>query len=223
MLLQISVVALLHLAAPVTAGTLSVQTVEGTAHYTFAPNKISRQELAASVSLSEYSLESFVAGSFLELCVDGQPEYLSCGNRHPTAPNFFTNATVNVTKGVNLAEKIRGMRVPPELVPVRDYRLREVSFYNAAGQAQLDYIRSADAAVLQKRVAGFDPVAVCPAEIQAVKAPLGVEERYDAAKDWHNCLNSRFRKQLGPFPTAAWKTFLTAYGIQETLALEEVE
>ncbi|MEX2147224.1 MAG: hypothetical protein WED01_09460 [Candidatus Rokuibacteriota bacterium] len=154
----------------------------------------------------------------LELCLADDPAYLDCEARTPTVPAFFWNARANVAKGVQTIAALNALRHPSELDAVVDYLKRSLALSLWLEETRLAYYQSWDEQVLGRPYGGVEPARECRAALQAVAAARTKEDRHHRVEqDWHNCVNSAARRDLGAYPEPAWQAFLVAYGIRERL------
>ncbi|HUF92501.1 MAG TPA: hypothetical protein VMR23_09005 [Candidatus Limnocylindria bacterium] len=126
----------------------------------------------------------------------------SSGTRAPTSPGACR----------------RALRHPRELDPVVDYLTRSLALSLWLEETRLAYYLSWDEQVLRRPDGGVAPARECRAALQAVAAARTKEDKHHRVEqDWHNCVNSAARRDLGAYPAPAWQAFLVAYGIRERL------
>jgi hypothetical protein len=207
-------------ATPATAGAvLSYRTFEGDDYrLRFDPRTISADRLVTLARLSPHlTFEvEIISATMLELCVDGDVEYLDCGSRDVAAPNFLANARINLSKAEPLREFLETLMYPAELQPVVAYLSTSLSFSLYLAQAQLEFYTTWNLNALKRRWETLDPSQICAQPLRAIESASSIIDKYGSTKyEWHNCLNTVFRRRLGPYPQAAWDRFLRRYGITE--------
>lgn len=212
----------LVLAAPAAAERVDVvfPTLHGQYVLTLDTARLSEGELreliVLSPHLSGWTSQAVVAR--LERCVPDDAAYLDCDARTPTSPAFFLNARANVRKGVQTIAALDALRHPRELDAVVVYLKRSLALSLWLEQTRLAYYESWDEAVLARPYGGVEPAHDCGRALRAVATAVSREDKHDrAALDWHNCMNSAVRRDLGAYPAPAWQAFLVAYGIRERL------
>jgi hypothetical protein len=148
--------------------------------------------------------------------VSDDAAYLDCEARTPVSPAFFWNARANLTKGLRTMAALDALRYPHELDPVVAYLKRSLAFSLWLEETRLAYYESWNEAVLARSYAGVQPALECAAALRAVATATSPEDKHHrVAQDWHNCVNSAVRRDLGSYPAPAWQAFLVAYGIRE--------
>ena len=213
---------MLWLVSPAQAERVDVvfPTLHGQYILTLDTAQLSESELRELIVLSPH-LSGWTSRAVvprLELCVADDPTYVDCDARDPTAAAFFSNARANVKKGAHTLAALDGLRYPRELEAVVAYLKRSLAFSLWLEQTRLAYYESWDDAVLTRAYAGVEPVRECERALRAVAAATSREDKHHrAAHDWHNCVNTAVRRDLGAYPTPAWQAFLAAYGIRERL------
>jgi hypothetical protein len=215
---------LLVLALVTPAGAERVDVVFPTLHgryiLTLDTARLSEGEVRELVVLSPH-LSGWTSRAVvprLELCVAGDPAYMDCDARTPTSPAFFWNARANIAKGMKTIADLDALRHPPELAAVVSYLKRSLAFSLWLEETRLAYYESWDARVLTRPYGRVDPARQCRAALESVAAAVSTDDRHQrAAHDWHNCVNTAVRRDLGPYPAPAWQAFLVAYGIRERL------
>ncbi len=175
-----------------------------------------RELVVLSPHLSGWTSQAVVPR--LELCMADDPAYMDCDARAPTTPAFFWNARANIAKGGRTIAALEAMRYPRELDAVVTWLKRSLAISLWLEQTRLAYYETWDEAVLARPYAGVEPARECRAALRAVAGAAGKDDKHHrAAQDWHNCVNSAARRDLGPYPAPAWQAFLVAYGIRERL------
>ena len=213
---------LLALAAPAAAERVDVvfATLHGKYILTLDTARLSEGEVRELVVLSPH-LSGWTSQAVvprLELCVPDDPAYLDCDARTPASPGFFWNARANVAKGVKAIAALKTLRYPRELDAVVAYLERSLAFSLWLEETRLAYYQSWDEQVLARPYGGVAPGRECRGALEAVAAAVAREDKHHrAAHDWHNCVNTAVRRDLGPYPAPAWEAFLVAYGIGERL------
>jgi hypothetical protein len=215
-------VLLLVLASPAAAERVDV--VFPTLHGQYVLNvdtaRLSEGELRELVVLSPHmsGWTSQAVVPRLELCVANDRAYLDCDARTPTTPAFFWNARANVTKGVKTIAALDALRYPRELESVVSYLKRSLAFSLWLEETRLAYYESWDEQVLARPYGSVEPARVCRAALQTVAGAATKDDKHQrTAQDWHNCVNTAVRRDLGSYPAPAWHAFLVAYGIRERL------
>jgi hypothetical protein len=193
--------------------TLSIKYGEAEQKLTFNPNLISEDEVRRFAQLSpntsEYALN---LSPTLELCVAGKPEYLECGSRDLHAKNFYRNAEINLKKGSAALRYLADLQHPRELDPIVEYLSSSLTFALWREQTRLDFYKSWNLNVLRREYQDLKPNALCSTVIQAISMASTEDEKYRLAREWSTCL---LRARPQPYPEAAWRRFLKAYGITE--------
>jgi len=179
----------------------------------FDPAKISAERLRGLVELSPYAGDNFEVPEWLELCVEGDPEYKPCGTRAPGAKYFYDNAEVNLRKIARRIKWLETTRFPEELVPVVKHFLGVQRLSLEIQTRRLNYFRTGDARLFATPFSDFDPRQECRTEVDGVLRLVGSRE--DALREWSNCANSIGRDKIGRYPKDAWEGFLRRYDIQE--------
>jgi hypothetical protein len=217
-------------------------------HYTatFDPSRISERSLGQLLLFSPYNLadssalidhqkiivafqetpqrvqKGLIAYS-LETCIESDPRYRPCGTRDISAPNFFANAQVNVTRNQQILGTLDRLKVPMELsIVVQQFR-RSMVFSSSAERLRLQYLQTSDLRILSRPFANLEPLKICPKEIANLKQGRTVQRRYELSHEWFNCLNSEWIKLSPPYPRDAWTSFLHAYGIVERYTPKEID
>jgi hypothetical protein len=164
----------------------------------------------------------FVAPS-LELCVDGDPSYAPCGTRDLSDPNFFRNAEVNLEKGRREILLLSTMAHPNQLDPVVRYLRENLKLSLWLEETRIDFYKTWNVRVLERRYSRFDPTAGCAAVLRAFRG-ASKDQAYKLARyDWHNCMLQYVSTTFGHYPIKAWRRFLDDYGIRESYRIEAVE
>jgi hypothetical protein len=214
----------LALAMPVAAAAepqkLVFPTLLGEYHLLFDDRRVPESDVRALVVLSPHlaGWTSLAVAPRLERCVVGDPAYLQCGSRSPRSHTFLWNARVNLERGAAALTHLRGLRVPPELEPVALWLQRSLAFSLWLEETKLEYFRTGDTAVLRRRYEDLDPGRECAGAVADVGRAPSADTQFDlVVLPWHNCVNARFRRRLGDYPIAAWKSFLAAWRITERL------
>jgi hypothetical protein len=217
-----SALLLLALAAPAAAERVDVvfATLHGQYILSLDTARLSEGEVRELVVLSPH-LSGWASQAVvprLELCMADDPAYMDCDARTPTSPAFFWNARANVTKGVKTIAALEALRHPRELDAVVAWLTRSLAFSLWLEETRLAFYESWDEAVLARAYGGIAPARECRVALEAVAAAVTKEDKHQrAALQWHNCVNSAVRRDLGPYPAPAWQAFLVAYGIRERL------
>jgi hypothetical protein len=218
----------LVLVSPATAERVDVvfPTLHGQYILTLDTAQLSESEIRNLIVLSPH-LSGWTSRAVvprLELCVADDPTYVDCDARDPTVPAFFSNARANVRKAVQTIAALDGLRYPGELDAVVAYLKRSLALSLWLEQTRLAYYESWDDAVLARPYGGVEPARECERALRAVTAAASREDKHHrAAYDWHNCVNSAVRRELGAYPAPAWEAFLIAYGIRERLVESDAD
>jgi len=200
---------------------LTFDTIEGRYRLIFDPAKLPSDRMMELARLSPPREHELFMPSFLELCIQGDPEYRDCGTRKPDAPNFYWNAEINLQKSRGVLAFLQGLAYPVELSPVVKYFVDNRSFYHCLDQARLRFLKSWDTRALNVTCGGIDAEVECSGVLGEMRSVQSKEATYDlATHKWHNCLNNHFRNQIGGYPMKAWQDFLRAYGVKEELIEE---
>lgn len=182
--------------------------------YTYDPAKLQPYVFRDLLQVSPFS--SHMPPS-LELCVEGDAEYRSCGSRTLGADNFLSNADVNIRKGQEVLSALDRLNVPASVLPALRYYRRGVAFWLCLERTRLAYYRG-DRNALRATCDGVDAPAKCAEWIKHAAAAQSNADRDRLAKsDWHNCMNAAFHESYGEYPRDAWRAFLKEFGIQETV------
>jgi hypothetical protein len=218
----IAVLALLALPAVAGADTqrLVFPTLLGEYQLAFDDKRTSESEVRALVILSPHlaGWTSLAVAPRLERCVVGDPAYLDCRTRSPQSPSFLWNARVNLERGGAALTHLRELQTPPELAPVVTWLQRSLTFSLWLEETKLEFFRTGDVTVLQRRYEDVDPSRDCEAIINGVGRAASPDAQFDlVVLRWHNCVNHHFRRKLGEYPMSAWTRFLAAWRINERL------
>jgi hypothetical protein len=214
--------ALLLLLAPsavAASRTLVFTTLHGEYQLTFDDARLREADLRALVVLSPHlaGWTSLAVAPRLERCVAGDPAYLEC-TRASDSPRFLWNARVNLEAGAATLRTLGELRTPAELEPVLAWFRRSLAFSLWLEETKLDFYRSRDIAVLTRRYESAEPARGCGPAVAAVRAAPSRQEQDDAVGlEWHNCVNDLARRDIGDDPLAAWRRFLTSWGIGERI------
>lgn len=182
--------------------------------YTYDPLKLKPYLLRDLLQVSPFS--SHMPPS-LELCVDGDADYLPCGDRALGAENFLSNADVNIRRGQEVLSALDRLNVPSSLLPPLRYYRRGVVFWLCLERARLAYYRG-DGDALRAKCDAVDPSARCSSWIAQASVARSNGDRDQLAKcGWHNCMNDAFHEGYGEYPRDAWRAFLEEFSIQETV------
>ena len=182
----IALLAVLALAAPARAETqrLVFPTLLGEYHLAFDDRRTPESEVRALVLLSPHlaGWDSLAVAPRLERCVVGDAAYLECHTRSPQSPSFLWNARVNLERGGVALTHLRGLRTPAELEP-RTWLQRSLTFSLWLEETKLEFFRTGNVAVLQRRYEDVDPGRDCDSIIAAI-AWAGSPER---SSTWWSC------------------------------------
>jgi hypothetical protein len=202
--------------------TISVDANNGELRLTWDPARLPEARLRALADLSpDNSPDSRVMPLQIDMCPDNDPKYQPCGNRDPSAQHFIDNAQVNLRLAQEMLRTLQAREVPPELEPVKAWLVTLCSGWLDIEQRKLAWAKSGDPKVFAQPVGGIDPKAVCAGELAAVAAAGNRAAQWSAIKyKWHNCVNDHMQTHAGDYPKAAWKKFLSAYGIKARLVQE---
>jgi hypothetical protein len=182
------IVVLALLALPAVAGAdtqrLVFPTLLGEYQLAFDDKRTTESEVRALVILSPHlaGWTSLAVAPRLERCVVGDPAYLDCRTRSPQSPSFLWNARVNLERGGVALTHLRGLRTPAELEP-RTWLQRSLTFSLWLEETKLEFFRTGNVAVLQRRYEDVDPGRDCDSMIAAI-ARAGSPER---SSTWWSC------------------------------------
>jgi hypothetical protein len=92
-------------------------------------------------------------------------------------------------------------------------------------QHKLAFLRTNNTAILEQAYdARIVPESACHNVIQRIENTSDLSLRSHLARfDWHNCVWSAARNELGPYPLDKWKSFLASHGIQERDMEQDVD
>jgi len=195
---------------------------DGSWEYRFDDSKITRAELQALLPFSENSI------TFIKLRSDCPiPKLKAYAKAHggwAASTTWGSGWAQEARAAVNReAEKLRPFeeqKVPKELEAPKAYALRGGRIHQEIDLATIAVVEQNSSAPLSSLSRTVDPGNACASAIAKVEAQESVEQKYRATRfDWGSCING----QLGPFPTAAWKSFLKRYGIREAHRTEDGE
>lgn len=216
----------LFLLPPLFAGaaTLSIRALQGEYVLTFDASRVSEARIKRLYRVAPEMYSEIAIPPTLEMCVEGDPEYLPCGTRNLAAPNFFRSAETNLRKGRRILKSLSNLKPPPELEPVARYVKKSVAFYLCIDEKRLAYYRSWDPSVLAGACEGVDATLECLGVLEGLKAMSSMGSKYNEAQfALRSCMNMPFRKQLGEYPLEAWQRFLTTSGIQEEFIEDDID
>jgi hypothetical protein len=136
----------------------------------------------------------------------------------PDIPEYLSFLRGNLNFGKDEIARLRSMKIPPTLEPIRRYMLEFLERDVTWGEARYEYARTGDSAFIKDRVCGRCP---CSAEeetrIAELSAQQSVTARLRSSADWTNrviqCGPNENQKKS---PLEAWNQFLREFDIQET-------
>ena len=115
-----------------------------------------------------------------------------------------------------MLRRLGELRTPAELEPVLAWLRSSLSFSLWLEQTKLDFYASRDAAVLGRQYQAAEPARGCGSALTAIRGAAARQAQDDlVALDWHNCMNSLGRRDIGEYPLAAWQRFLATWGVTE--------
>jgi hypothetical protein len=186
--------------------------------------QIDHHEVTISYEKRQEKVKKELIPDPLELCVNVDPRYRPCGARDISAPNFFTNAQTNVARNDQILSAFNKLDVPTELSIILQQFRESMTFYSTIERRRLEYLRTSDLGALSRPVANIDPSKACSKELGELKEAATFQRRYELARsEWHNCLNSEWRRVSPAYPKEAWATFLRDYGISERYTNKPVD
>jgi hypothetical protein len=202
--------------------TISVDANNGELRLTWDSRVLSEAKLRTLAELSpDNSPDSRVMPLQIDMCPDKDPRYLPCGTRDPSAPHFVENAAVNLQLAGDMLKELKAREVVPELEPVKVWLVGLCTSWLEIEERKLAWAKSRDLEVLKEPVGGIDPKVECKDALAAVAATANKGAQWEAVKyKWHNCVNDKMQTHAGDYPKAAWKKFLSAYGIKARLVQE---
>jgi hypothetical protein len=113
-------------------------------------------------------------------------------------------------------------KLPPELADVVRYLRRVQSLWYWIDTQQIAFLQTGDVSVLEQKYDDVDPRKSCAKPVDKIRSSQSRAEAVNAAcYGWGNCVNAAGKKKIGPYPEEAWKTFLSAYAIQEHIISTE--
>ncbi len=191
--------------------------------YTFDTRRISESEMTR---LYRFSPHAFYLYSFwLEMCIDGDPEYLKCGSRDLDDPNFLANAQVNLRKSRRILQELDRVSHPKELAGAVKYLRETLAFSLWIEERRLDFIKTGDLSILEQNYGQLSGKQVCPQVLAEIRATASDRAKWNLIQyKWHNCMNLAFLDQQGfggNYLRDEWKRFLDAYGIEEVVWFQE--
>jgi hypothetical protein len=218
-------------------------------HYTatFDSSRISETRLRELLLLSPYDFsgsatrvdhEEVIIGSeekasklrkgpiayWLEVCIDADPRYRACGTRDISDTNFFANARINLGRNQQILAALNRFNVPSELKGILQQFRDSMGFYDAMESRRLEYLQTGDLGILSRPIANLDPSQICSKEIGELKEAATLQRRYELSRhEWYKCLNSEWDRLSPAYPTAAWSSFLHAFGISERYTNKPVD
>lgn len=205
---------------PRTAHVIEAELAE--IRYSYDPSKLSPYRFTELVEISPVGGQNLMPPQ-LEFCRDNDVDYLPCGDRTLSSPNFLQNADVNLRKGRDIVSRLERLNVPPSLTPALRFYRRGTSFWLCLERARLDYYRG-DRDALRTQCDTVNASARCAGAItQAAAAQTPAERAEVATYSWHNCMNSVFHEVLGTYPLESWTRFLREFDIEEVVVTERLQ
>jgi hypothetical protein len=184
--------------------------------YSYDPSKLLPYRFTDLVGISPVGGQNLMPPQ-LELCIDNDADYLPCGDRTLSSPNFLRNADVNLRKGRDILSRLERLNVPPSLTPALQFYRRGASFWLCLERARLAYYRG-ERDALRTQCDTVDASARCPDSLVRARAAQTPAARADVATySWHNCMNSAFHEVLGMYPLESWAAFLKEFDIEEVV------
>lgn len=178
--------------------------------------KIDDQKIQAVLGIHPHEIVKFAVATPIEQCVDGDPDYRSCGSRDVSDPNFFANAEINIKKNEQALAALNQLNVPPELAIVSQYFRDSLAFDSTIQQRRLQYLRTGDLHVLSTKIGTVDPSKECAVEMKELQLASTLHRRYELSyAPWPNCVTSAWHRSSAKYPQNAWPEFLHDYGITE--------
>lgn len=145
--------------------------------------------------------------------------YHNCGHGRETLDKH--NAQVTFSRMSARMQELRRDRYPSPLLPVIHYFTHIQSFALARGKSEFEFLDKGDIRNLEERLDFVDPAASCRIEINNIRKSADRRERATLVEhDWFNCVWFAELAKIGPYPQAAWDSFLTSYGISEEVTEE---
>ena len=102
-------------------------------------------------------------------------------------------------------------KFPPELRGVAAYFKDSQSLWLWIGEQKLEFLKNNKAPDTEYKATDLSRCQVHPETLDRAQACHQVNYV------WNNCVVQTMTKELGAYPTAQWKAFLDAYGIQERI------
>jgi len=196
--------------------TLRVPAGSGYVEFTFDSRKVSREDLEHWIKLSPLVAgeNGYYVPEWLELCFADDPRYVNCGQRNQ--PVNIHNAQLNLEKIRARIDKLQPERFPPELSEVVSYLRRVQSFHLCTETHRLAFLTTGSASELEVTCEDADPKISCAPVLQKIRSATNQVEAATLARfEWGTCMLFAFRKQFGEYPTGAWDSFRSAFGIGE--------
>ncbi len=194
--------------------TITIGTLTGKYLVSFDPARTPEKDVRRWMNLSQDAPDYYLVPEWLELCAKQDREYLECGTRDWKAKNFVYNANVNLRRIRERIKTLDESSYPRELQTVVSYlkRIQETQLFFET--QRLLFVQEWQPSRLAVSFGGVDARSHCFTEIARVTSAGDKDAAYRIARhDWSNCVNRIFRNDIGPYPGAAWKDFLTHYGI----------
>lgn len=198
---------------------LVTETSDGPYALVFDPARISRTDMEAALLVAP-TVDPPGLGIVLEACSPKDPAYKDCGDGSPESPHFLENAAVNHERAVRAFQELKAVKVPRALRAAKDHLLRTGAFYAFLLKARLDFYKTSQLFVLQKKFADIEPEKSCVGSLDAIRDAKTRAEAFKLARvDWHNCMNAVFNKRYGKYPKDVWEAFLKKYRVREERSL----
>jgi hypothetical protein len=130
-------------------------------------------------------------------------------------------ARATLAAGREMLKTLQAREVVPELEPVKAWLVTLCSSWLEIEERKLAYMQHHDLEALKRPIGPVDPKTACKDALAAVAAAGDRAAQWDALKyKWHNCVNDQMQTRAGDYPKAAWKKFLSTYGIKARYRLE---
>jgi hypothetical protein len=202
------------------ATEVKMETAEGPYRLVFDSSRLTRAQAASAIQLNPHA---DVPGldTVLEACSPKDKAYKPCGDGSFESPNFLYNAQVNVRKAIARYQRVKNLRVPPELKAVKEYFKRSGAFYAWLLKTRYEFYKDSQVFVLQQKWSDIEPEKRCALSLDRIRNAPGRGEAFKLARvDWHNCVNLAFNDKYGKYPLPEWKAFLARYKVKERLGDE---
>jgi hypothetical protein len=144
--------------------------------------------------------------------------------RDPDA-DFLENAARNLRVGDGQVKRLRKVKLPSVLEPVRSYLLLRLKLSLEREKARYRYLKSGDLGPLRSLLCACSCGTPEEALLQQLKTTSDFDTKIGLTQhQWHNQALECERKLYPPgYPMAAWKQFIKDFGIAEQRAYKQID